>query len=148
MKRMLCFESTKRISASQMLSHPYFTDVRIESAKEKKEKSMSINTDLERRKREKSMEHFEDYYQQFLKKPSIGPPEQNSNQKKESPKVKTTEFLLQGGNELTPMKRRNPKDLDQLLEEFEPDFNLINSQKSQKYIDRLSNQKLPNSKNE
>lgn len=58
-----------------MLSHPYFQDVRIESGKEKKEKSLSINVNMERRKKEEALEHFEDYYQEFLKKPSIAPPE-------------------------------------------------------------------------
>lgn len=60
----------------------------------------------------------------------------------------TTEFPLEGVSEFTPTKKRNQKDVDLLLEEFEPDFNLLNSQKSQKYIERLSNQKLANYKHE
>lgn len=46
LKRMLTYESSKRISASQMLSHPYFSEVRLESGKEKKEKTMSVKYNI------------------------------------------------------------------------------------------------------
>lgn len=51
-----------------MLSHPYFSDVWIESGKEKKEKTMSVKTNvIERKRRENSFDCFEDYYVNFIK---------------------------------------------------------------------------------
>lgn len=71
MKRMLTFESSKRISATQMLSHPYFSDVRLDSGKEKKEKTISVKTNMnERKKRDSSYHKNQKYYTNFITKTS------------------------------------------------------------------------------
>lgn len=70
-KRMLTFESSKRISATQMLSHPYFSDVRLDSGKEKKEKPISVKTNInERKKRDSSYHRNQKYYENFITKTS------------------------------------------------------------------------------
>lgn len=97
-----------------MLLHPYFQDMKIKPVVEKREKNLSVKTNLqERRKRESSYDQFEDYYSKIMgnnQKKSFKPQNSKIEKKVEAFKLsdkKPSAILDNEMMEKTPPRKKN-----------------------------------------